>query len=145
LHFVEDQQRAVRIACVAQRAQEGRIGGITPPSPCTGSTITAQVCGPIAPLAASMSLNGRCLMPAERTEAFRVFRLAADADREGAAVERLVNETISAFCSPWRSKATRRASLSAASLASAPEFAKNAVGEGQRFELFARRRTGSFV
>lgn len=57
-----------------------------------------------------------------------------------------VNETISFLSGPKRSNATRRTSLSAASLASAPELAKNARSPNDSASsLRARRSTGSLV
>jgi hypothetical protein len=46
----------VLIAQFAQRLQERRVAGITPPSPIIGSTITAQVREEIAAVTASISL-----------------------------------------------------------------------------------------
>ena len=45
LHLVEDQQQAVPVAELAQRAQVAGVGTTMPPSPCTGSTMMAMVRG----------------------------------------------------------------------------------------------------
>jgi hypothetical protein len=55
LHLVEDQKRAGLVAQVAQALQAGVGQGRMPPSPWTGSMITAQVWSVMAAFSASWS------------------------------------------------------------------------------------------
>ena len=102
--------------------------GQTPPSPWIGSTSTAQVSGPTAAASAARSLRATCRKPAGTGSNGSRFA----ADQPAASVARVrpwkapSTHTTSCLAAPPRARPVRRASLMAASTASAPELQKNA-------------------
>ena len=123
-------RRARRRARAPRRAPR-RGSGCTPPSPCTGSSRIAAVCGPTCSASVSGVAN-----TAPGTSGSNGARFAGWPVTESAPIVRPWNEPSSAT-TPLRPVALR-AHLSAASTASAPELQKNACAPPKTSESRAR-------
>ena len=122
-----------------------RSAGRMPPSPCTGSSRTAQVLSVIAALSASMSLKSTCLNPG--TSGSNPLRYLARPVAASVASVRPWKELFIEMTS-LRPVALPilRANLIMPSLASAPEFAKKTTPSKQlEMSFSARRGITSFI
>ena len=127
LHLVEHQQRAAFGAQLARGARYAWSSGTTPPSPRIGSISTAAVCAPTA------AVQRRRRRPAARGRTPRRAVRTAPA-WPAARSPRAWRTSARGTTPPARRRRVRpaafpclRAIFSAASFASAPEFAKNTV------------------
>ena len=137
LHLIEDEQRADRVAARGAAPRDrARPGRTAPPTPCTGSTMTAAVRSvTCAAIAAEVAARHEAHIERRAREAVPALR-GAPGDRAGrgrAAVEAVLDRR-----DLRRGAVMRNAIFSAFSFASAPLLTKNTLVKSSRAKRTSR-------